>query len=61
MYAPLSNWRESKRVDNYLERAAHGLDINARYYLPQYPNLSLSAKVEQYFGNEISIATDKNA
>ncbi|KAB7685355.1 hypothetical protein GBN28_00740 [Plesiomonas shigelloides] len=59
MYAPLSNWRESKSVDNYLERAAHGLDINARYYLPQYPNLSLSAKVEQYFGNEISIATDK--
>lgn len=59
MYAPLSNWRESKSIDNYLERAAHGLDINARYYIPQYPNLSLSAKVEQYFGSEIGIATDK--
>lgn len=59
VYTPLSNWKDSADFDEYLERAARGLDLNAKYYLPQYPQLGLSAKFEQYFGDEVDLLSSK--
>lgn len=58
-YTPLSGWKDSHDFDEYLERAARGFDLNAKYYLPQYPQLGLSAKVEQYFGDEVDLLGSK--
>ncbi|MGR1225465.1 inverse autotransporter beta domain-containing protein [Aeromonas veronii] len=60
LYTPLSNWKDSPDFDEYLERAAHGIDFNAKYYLPQYPQLGLSVKFEQYFGNEVDLLGSKS-
>ena len=38
-YHPLSDWKNSKDFDDYLERAARGFDIRFQGYLPQYPHL----------------------
>ncbi|MFM5753199.1 inverse autotransporter beta domain-containing protein [Aeromonas veronii] len=58
-YSPLSSWKHSNDFDDYLERAARGFDLHAKYYLPQYPQLALSAKVEQYFGDEVDLLGSK--
>ncbi|MGL6608199.1 inverse autotransporter beta domain-containing protein [Aeromonas hydrophila] len=59
IYTPLSDWKDSPDFDEYLERAARGVDLNAKYYLPQYPHLGLSAKFEQYFGDEVDLLGSK--
>ncbi|MFM5498747.1 inverse autotransporter beta domain-containing protein [Aeromonas veronii] len=59
VYTPLSNWKDSPDFDEYLERAARGFDLNAKYYLPKYPQLGISAKVEQYFGDEVDLVGSK--
>lgn len=58
-YTPLSGWKDSRDFDEYLERAARGFDLNAKYYLPQYPQVGLSAKLEQYFGDEVDLLGSK--
>ncbi|QTL94391.1 Invasin [Aeromonas jandaei] len=58
-YLPLSSWKDSPDFDDYLERAARGFDLNAKYYLPQYPQLGMSAKYEQYFGDEVDLLGTK--
>ncbi|MGL5345467.1 MAG: inverse autotransporter beta domain-containing protein [Plesiomonas sp.] len=60
IYTPLSDWKESKKIENYQERPARGFDVNAKYYLPKYPNLALSAKVEQYLGQEVAISGNQD-
>lgn len=59
LYTPLSDWKVSPDFDEYLERAARGADINATYYLPQYPQLSINAKAEQYWGDEVDLLGSK--
>ncbi|MGL5392276.1 MAG: inverse autotransporter beta domain-containing protein [Shewanella sp.] len=59
LYSPLSGWKASRDFDEYLERAARGVDLNAKYYLPKYPQVSLSAKLEQYFGDEVDLLGSK--
>ncbi|MFQ1931675.1 inverse autotransporter beta domain-containing protein [Aeromonas veronii] len=59
VYTPLSGWKDSRDFDEYLERAARGFDLNAKYYLPQYPQVGLSAKLEQYFGDEVDLLGSK--
>lgn len=59
VYTPLSGWKDSRDFDEYLERAARGVDLNAKYYLPQYPQVGLSAKLEQYFGDEVDLLGSK--
>ncbi|AYK16940.1 inverse autotransporter beta domain-containing protein [Aeromonas veronii] len=56
VYNPLSDWKSSPDFVDHLERAARGVDLNATYYLPNYPHLGLSAKVEQYFGDKVDLA-----
>ncbi|MWP61475.1 inverse autotransporter beta domain-containing protein [Gilliamella sp. Pas-s25] len=54
-YYPLSDWKESKDFDDYLERAAKGFDIRFQGYLPQYPHLGGSLMYEQYFGDKVAL------
>lgn len=54
-YHPLSDWKDSKDFDDYLERPAEGFDIRAQGYLPAYPQLGASAMYEQYYGDEVAL------
>ncbi|WP_085246877.1 inverse autotransporter beta domain-containing protein [Gilliamella mensalis] len=54
-YHPLSDWKESKDFDDYLERAARGFDIRFQGYLPQYPHLGGSLMYEQYYGDKVAL------
>lgn len=54
-YMPLSDWRDSKVLENFEERAAEGFDIRAQGYLPSYPQLGASAVYEQYFGEQVAL------
>ncbi|MWN31750.1 MULTISPECIES: inverse autotransporter beta domain-containing protein [unclassified Gilliamella] len=54
-YHPLSDWKDSKDFDDYLERAARGFDIRFQGYLPQYPHLGGSLMYEQYYGDKVAL------
>ncbi|WP_276831657.1 inverse autotransporter beta domain-containing protein [Frischella perrara] len=54
-YMPLSDWKNSKDFDNYLERAARGFDVRFQGYLPSYPHLGASLMFEQYFGKKVAL------
>ncbi|WP_392552672.1 inverse autotransporter beta domain-containing protein [Orbus wheelerorum] len=54
-YTPLSDWKDSKDFDDYLERAARGFDIRFQGYLPSYPHLGGSLMFEQYFGEKVAL------
>ncbi|MDF7668063.1 inverse autotransporter beta domain-containing protein [Orbaceae bacterium ESL0727] len=54
-YYPLSDWKNSRDFDDYLERAAKGFDIRFQGYLPQYPHLGGSLMYEQYFGDKVGL------
>lgn len=54
-YHPLSDWKNSKDFDDYLERAARGFDIRFQGYLPQYPHLGGSLMYEQYYGDKVAL------
>lgn len=54
-YTPLSDWKDSKDFDDYLERAARGYDIRFQGYLPSYPHLGGSLMFEQYFGDKVAL------
>ncbi|OCG23837.1 hypothetical protein A9G11_04170 [Gilliamella sp. wkB108] len=54
-YHPLSDWKESRDFDEFLERAAQGFDIRLQGYLPQYPQLGGSLMYEQYFGDKVAL------
>ena len=54
-YHPLSDWKNSKDFDDYLERAARGFDVRFQGYLPQYPHLGGSLMYEQYYGEKVAL------
>lgn len=54
-YHPLSDWKDSRDFDDYLERAARGFDIRFQGYLPQYPHLGGSLMYEQYYGDKVAL------
>lgn len=54
-YHPLSDWKDSKDFDDYLERAAKGYDVRFQGYLPQYPHLGGSLMYEKYFGDKVAL------
>ncbi|WVD60404.1 inverse autotransporter beta domain-containing protein [Orbus mooreae] len=54
-YTPLSDWKDSKDFDDYLERAARGYDFRFQGYLPSYPHLGGSLMFEQYFGDKVAL------
>ncbi|TGB76208.1 intimin-like inverse autotransporter SinH [Escherichia sp. E4702] len=54
-YHPLSDWKDSKDFDFYLERPARGWDIRAEAWLPSYPQLGGKIVFEQYYGDEVAL------
>ncbi|WP_271193576.1 Ig-like domain-containing protein [Pseudomonas turukhanskensis] len=54
-YQPLSSWKTSPDLDDYLERPARGWDVRAEGYLPTYPQLGGKLAYEQYYGDEVSL------
>ncbi|SCC11602.1 adhesin/invasin [Gilliamella bombicola] len=54
-YHPLSDWKDSRDFDDYLERAARGFDVRFQGYLPQYPHLGGSLMYEQYYGDKVAL------
>lgn len=55
LYHPLSNWKDSKDFEDYLERPAKGFDVRAQGYLPSYPHLGASMVYEKYYGEEVAL------
>lgn len=55
VYHPLSNWKDSKDFEDYLERPAKGFDVRAQGYLPSYPHLGASMVYEKYYGDEVAL------
>lgn len=54
-YMRLSDWKQSKAVEDYQERPANGWDLRAEAYLPQYPQLGGKLMYEQYYGDEVGL------
>lgn len=59
-YLRLSNWKDSKKVEDYEERAANGWDIRTEGYLPAYPQLGGKLMYEKYYGNEVALFGKNN-
>lgn len=59
-YMRLSDWKESKQVEDYSERAANGWDLRAEGYLPIYPQLGGKLMFEQYYGDEVALFGHSN-
>ncbi len=54
-YHPLSEWKDSKDFDFYLERPARGWDVRTEAWLPSYPQLGSKIVFEQYYGDEVAL------
>ncbi|EJW4753699.1 inverse autotransporter beta domain-containing protein, partial [Salmonella enterica] len=54
-YQRLTNWKDSKDVDDYQDRPANGWDIRAEAYLPSWPQVGGSLIYEKYYGNEVAL------
>ncbi|WP_105290332.1 intimin-like inverse autotransporter SinH [Escherichia sp. MOD1-EC6842] len=54
-YHPLSDWKDSKDFDFYLERPARGWDVRAEAWLPSYPQLGGKVVFEQYYSDEVAL------
>jgi len=59
-YMRLSDWRQSKAVEDYQERPANGWDLRAEAFLPQYPQLGGKVIYEQYYGDEVGLFGSSN-
>jgi adhesin/invasin len=54
-YFPISDWKESKKLDGYDERPAQGGDIRLDGYLPTLPYIGGKFIYEKYFGEEVAL------
>ncbi|MEX9611665.1 Ig-like domain-containing protein [Providencia manganoxydans] len=54
-YHRLSNWQDSKDLEDYQERTANGWDIRSEAWLPSYPHVGAKLSYEQYYGDEVGL------
>ena len=54
-YLRLTNWKESKDVQDYKARPANGWDIRTEAYLPAWPQLGMKLNYAQYYGREVAL------
>lgn len=59
-YIPLSKWRSSPDVIDYLERPSYGIDLRVNGYIPAYPQVGVKSIVEFYSGSEVDILSNGN-
>ncbi|WP_161785984.1 inverse autotransporter beta domain-containing protein [Aeromonas lacus] len=58
-YVRLNDWQQSSldSMADYNERPANGFDVRLKAYLPSYPQLGANAAFEQYYGDEVALAS----
>lgn len=55
-YFRTSGWRSAPELDHdYNARPANGWDLRADGWIPAYPHLGASIKVEKYYGNDVAL------
>ncbi|MGC6062015.1 inverse autotransporter beta domain-containing protein, partial [Enterobacter kobei] len=55
-YMRLSDWKSAPELNNdYYARPANGWDVRAEGWLPAYPQLGGTLRLEQYYGNEVAL------
>ncbi|WP_186368626.1 inverse autotransporter beta domain-containing protein [Yersinia alsatica] len=54
-YFGITDWHQSRELENYNERPANGYDIRAEAYLPAYPQLGGKLMYEKYLGDEVAL------
>lgn len=59
-YFGLSDWKNSRDIDDYLERPANGWDFSAEGWLPAYPQLGVSIQFEKYYGKNVGLFGNDN-
>ena len=59
-YFGLSDWKDSRDIDDYLERPANGWDFSAEGWLPAYPQLGASIQFEKYYGKNVGLFGSDN-
>ncbi|HCP0570426.1 TPA: inverse autotransporter beta domain-containing protein [Escherichia coli] len=59
-YFGLSDWKNSRDIDDYLERLANGWDFSAEGWLPAYPQLGASIQFEKYYGKNVGLFGSDN-
>ncbi|EPP4621244.1 inverse autotransporter beta domain-containing protein [Escherichia albertii] len=59
-YFGLSDWKDSRDIDDYLERPANGWDVSAEGWLPVYPQLGASLQFEKYYGKNVGLFGSDN-
>ncbi|EHG4083929.1 adhesin [Escherichia coli] len=59
-YFGLSDWKNSRDIDDYLERPANGWDFSAEGWLPAYPQLGTSIQFEKYYGKNVGLFGSDN-
>ncbi|HBA9566534.1 TPA: attachment protein [Escherichia coli] len=59
-YFGLSDWKNSRDIDDYLERPANGWDFSAEGWLPAYPQLGASILFEKYYGKNVGLFGSDN-
>lgn len=55
VYMRLTNWVDSKQLEDYEERPANGWDVMAQGYIPAYPQVGGKLAYEQYYGNSVAL------
>ncbi|XTZ36775.1 Ig-like domain-containing protein [Salmonella enterica] len=59
-YLRLTNWQDSKSLEDYQERPANGWDLRAQGWLPALPQLGAKVMYEQYYGKEVAMFGNNN-
>ncbi len=59
-YFGLSDWKDSRDIDDYLERPPNGWDFSAEGWLPAYPQLGASIQFEKYYGKNVGLFGSDN-
>ncbi|MCI0135271.1 inverse autotransporter beta domain-containing protein [Escherichia coli] len=59
-YFGLSDWKNSRDIDDYQERPANGWDFSAEGWLPAYPQLGASIQFEKYYGKNVGLFGSDN-
>ncbi|WP_064519601.1 inverse autotransporter beta domain-containing protein, partial [Buttiauxella gaviniae] len=54
-YVGLTDWHQSRDLEDYDERPANGFDVAASAWLPAYPQLGGTLKYEQYRGDNVAL------
>ncbi|WP_159084583.1 inverse autotransporter beta domain-containing protein [Dongshaea marina] len=53
IYGRLTDWHESDYYKDRMERPANGWDLRLKQALPFYPQIQVTSKIEQWYGDQV--------